>query len=227
MKEDVVSHANEIVRKLEREITLGRLMPGQRLDERSLSEQFRVSRTPVREALQRLGASGLITLRGRQGACVARLSVPDLFDAFYVVAELEGMAARQAARRLRPAQRQRLEESHRRCAELCAANDPDGFYEENLRFHDIIIEGSHNRVLQDQLRALRVLISPYRRHVTYQPGRMADSIPEHQAVMEAIFRNDGEQARELMCQHVSLLSDGLGDLLHALRAAGEMEMLDI
>ena len=66
MKADVGSHANEIVRKLEREILLGRLMPGQRLDERSLSEQFQVSRTPVREALQRLSASGLATLRGRQ-----------------------------------------------------------------------------------------------------------------------------------------------------------------
>jgi len=227
MTDDVVSHVNEIVRELEREILLGRLTPGQRLDERSLSERFRVSRTPVREALQRLAASGLVTLRGRQGACVARLSVPDLLDAFYVVAEMEGMAARQAARRLRPEQHKQLEDSHRRCAERAAANDPVGFYEENLRFHDLIIEGSHNRVLQDQLRALRVLIAPYRRHVTYQPGRIADSIREHQAVMEAIFRHDGEQAQQLMRQHISLLSDGVGDLLHVLRSAGGIEMLEV
>lgn len=222
MKAEIGSHANEIIRRLEEEILLGRRSPGDRLDERSLAEQFGVSRTPVREALQRLAASGLVMLRGRQGACVARLSVPDLLDAFYVVAELEALAARQAARRIRPAERHKLEDSHKACEAMANSGNPDGFYEENLRFHDAVIEGCHNRVLQEQLRSVRLLTSPYRRCVTFQPGRMTASIPEHEAVMGAIFRGDGEQAYQLMRHHVNLLGDGLSDLLHYIENSDEL-----
>jgi DNA-binding GntR family transcriptional regulator len=216
MKPRTNSHARDVARRLEEEILKGARLPGERLDERSLAEHFGVSRTPVREALQWLAANGLVTLRGRQGASVAELSVPDLLDAFYVIAELEGMAARQAARRMRPESRQRLEQSHRACAARAEAKDHEGFYEENLRFHDIIIESCQNRVLQDQIRSVRALTGPYRRYVTFQPGRMEASIPEHEAIMQAIFTGRGEDACRLMRLHVNLLGEGLSDLLRML-----------
>jgi len=212
------SHARDVARRLENEILRGVRMPGERLDERSLAEHFGVSRTPVREALQWLAANGLVTLRGRQGASVAELSVPDLLDAFYVIAELEGMAARQAARRIRPEHRRRLEASHRACAAIADARDHEGFYEENLHFHDIIMESCQNRVLQDQIRSVRALTGPYRLYVTFQPGRMEASIPEHEAIMQAIFTGRGEDACDLMRQHVNLLGEGLSDLLHMIPA---------
>ena len=212
------SHARDVAHRLEQEILRGLRLPGDRLDERSLAEHFGVSRTPVREALQWLSANGLVTLRGRQGASVAELSVPDLLDAFYVIAELEGMAARQAARRIRPEHRNRLEESHRACMAKVEAKDHEGFYEENLRFHDVIMDSCQNRVLQDQIRSVRALTGPYRLYVTFQPGRMESSIPEHQAIMDAIFSGRGEDACNLMCHHVNLLGEGLSDLLHMLSA---------
>ncbi len=212
------SHAHEVARRLEDEILKGVRMPGERLDERSLAEHFGVSRTPVREALQWLAANGLVTLRGRQGASVAELSVPDLLDAFYVIAELEGMAARQAARRIRREHHGRLEESHRACAAMVEAKDHEGFYRENLQFHDIIMESCQNRVLQDQIRSVRALTGPYRLYVTFQPGRMEASIPEHGAIMQAIFTGQGEEACNLMRRHVNLLGEGLSDLLHLLPA---------
>jgi DNA-binding GntR family transcriptional regulator len=225
MKPDAGSHAGQIVRELEEEILLGRRLPGDRLDERSLAAQFGVSRTPVREALQRLATSGLVTLKGRRGACVAQLSVSDLLDAFYVVAELEALAARQAARRVQPEQRSKLKASHAECSAMAKNDNPAGFYEANLRFHGAIIEACHNRVLQEQLRSITVLTSPYRRCVTYQPGRMVASVDEHKAVMDAIFGGDGEQAYELMRHHVNLLGDGLSDLLHYLRVSGMSRMV--
>ncbi len=217
------SHARDVARRLEDEILRGLRTPGERLDERSLAEHFGVSRTPVREGLQWLAANGLVTLRGRQGATVAELSVPDLLDAFYVIAELEGMAARQAARRFRPEHRRQLEESHRACTAKVEARDHDGFYEENLRFHDIILAACQNRVLQDQIRSVRALTGPYRRYVTFQPGRMDASIPEHEAIMEAIFARRDEDACNLMRQHVNLLGEGLSDLLHMLSDLGHKE----
>jgi DNA-binding GntR family transcriptional regulator len=83
-----MSLSGDITKKLEEEILRGRVRPGHRLDERELSERYGVSRTPVREALQRLSASGLAVARGRQGLQVAHLSVADLIDALSVVAQL-------------------------------------------------------------------------------------------------------------------------------------------
>jgi DNA-binding GntR family transcriptional regulator len=165
-----------------------------------------------------------VVSRGRQGLQVARLSVADLLDAFSVVGELEALAAAQAARRVSPEQRIRLSEAHAACEQTAQAGDADGFYAANLEFHDAIAAASHNRVLQEELRRLTLKISPYRRTITFQPGRMTGSIPEHAAVMEAIFRGDGMAAAQAMRSHVTLLGEGLSDFLHFLRLSGEQMM---
>ncbi len=214
-----------VVTRLEEEILKGVRRPGDRLDERQLAEQFGMSRTPVREALQRLAASGLVVSRGRQGLQVAQMSLADLLDAFVVVAELEGIASSQAARRIQVEQRARLQAAHRACAEAAAAEDAELFYTANREFHEVIAAASHNRILQDELRRLTLKISPYRRTITYQPGRMHSSIPEHERVMDAILRGDGVQAAQMMRAHVTLLGEGLSDLLHFLRASGEQSLI--
>ncbi len=215
----------EVVHRLEEEILNGTRRPGDRLDERQLAEQFGMSRTPVREALQRLAASGLVVSRGRQGLQVAQMSLADLLDAFSVAAELEALASTQAARRIKPEQRERLQAAHRACAEAAAAEDAEAFYGANLVFHELVAAASHNRILQDELRRLTLKISPYRRATTYQPGRMHSSIPEHERVLEAILRGDGQQAAQMMRAHVTLLGEGLSDLLHFLHSSDNQGLL--
>jgi DNA-binding GntR family transcriptional regulator len=214
-----------VVHRLELEILKGQRKPGDRLDERQLADHFGVSRTPVREALQRLAASGLVVSRGRQGLQVAQLSLADLLDAFSVAAEMEALASAQAARRIRPDQRDRLEAAHQACSDAASVRGVDGFYEANLEFHELIAAASHNRILRDELRRLTVKISPYRRTITFQPGRMESSIPEHAQIMQAIFRGDPAQASQVMRSHVTLLGDGLSDLLHFLRLYGDQKLL--
>lgn len=214
-----------VVHRLELEILKGQRKPGDRLDERLLAEQFGVSRTPVREALQRLAASGLVVSRGRQGLQVAQLSIADLLDAFSVAAEMEALASAHAARRIRPEQRRRLETAHQACSVAAQAHDADGFYEANLEFHETISAASHNRILREELRRLTVKISPYRRTITFQPGRMESSIPEHEQIMVAIFRGDAAQAGQVMRAHVTLLGEGLSDLLQFLRQYGDQNLL--
>src|SRR3981189_1968745 len=114
------SLASDIARRLEEEILRGRVRPGARLDERELSERYNVSRTPVREALQRLSASGLAVARGLKGLQVAQMSVADLLDALSVVAELEALACVQAARRITPHQREVLQKAHEACGQAAA-----------------------------------------------------------------------------------------------------------
>jgi DNA-binding GntR family transcriptional regulator len=215
--DNAASRTSEVVRRLEQEILYGRRNPGDKLDERQLAESFGVSRTPVREALQRLAASGLVVARGRQGLRVAQLSVADLLDAFSVVAELEALAAMHAARRIQPEECGRLEDAHRRCDAEAARDDAHGFYDANLTFHEAIAAASHNRLLQEELRRVTLITSPYRRVITYQPGRMRDSIPEHAAIMEAILKREAAAAASAMREHVRVLGEGLSDLLHFLR----------
>jgi DNA-binding GntR family transcriptional regulator len=213
------SLASDIARRLEDDILHGRLRPGQRLDERDLSDRYGVSRTPVREALQRLSASGLAEARGRQGLQVAQLSVADLLDALSVVSVLEALAAGQAARRVQPEQRRLLEAAHRSCGEAAGRGDHDGFYDANIAFHDAIAAASQNRILQEEIRRLSLKTAPYRRAITFQPGRMHDSLPQHAAVLEAILRNDAAAAGERMTAHLSMLSEGIADLLRFVQAS--------
>ena len=213
------SLASDIAKRLEEEILRGRARPGARLDERELSERYKVSRTPVREALQRLSASGLVVARGRQGLQVAQMSVADLLDALSVVAELEALACVQAARRITDAQRVMLQKAHVACGEAAQRGDADPFYDANIEFHDAIANASHNRVLQDELRRLSLKTAPYRRTITFQPGRMASSQVEHEAVLNAIISNNPAEAGNLMRQHVSLLSEGISDFLHFVRTS--------
>lgn len=213
---DSLSLSAEVATRLEEEILHGARKPGDRLDERQLAEQYGVSRTPVREALQRLAASGLVVSRGKQGLQVAKLAVADLLDAFSVVAELEALAAAQAARRITPAQKEELLKAHAACEEAVMKGDAEGFFSANIAFHNVIAAASHNRVLQEQLRRLTVKTSPYRRIITFQADRMAKSIPEHNEVMDAIFRGDSAAASQSLRGHVTLLGEGLSDLIHFL-----------
>ena len=214
---DELSLSSDIALRLEEDILRGRVQPGHRLDERELSERYGVSRTPIREALQRLAAHGLAIARGRQGLQVAQLSVTELLDALRVVAELEALAATQAALRITTSQRDVLETAHEACAGALARKDYNGFYDDNIDFHDAIAAASHNRVLQDELRRLSLKTAPYRRAITFQPGRMPASQPEHGAILAAILAGDSESAGVQMRRHISLLSDGIADFLHYVR----------
>lgn len=213
----------EVAARLEQEILRGIRKPGDRLDERQLAESFGVSRTPVREALQRLSASGLVVSRGRQGMQVSKLAVADLLDVFSVVAELEALAAAQAARRIQPRQKEQLQTTQAACTAATEAKDAEAFYLANIDFHEVISQASHNRALQDHLRRLTVKTAPYRHIITYQPERMKASIEEHVTIMEAILAGDSTAASKAMRAHVTLLGEGLSDLIHYLSRSEEEE----
>ena len=102
---------------IEEEIATGRFLPGERLDEQTLAERFGVSRTPVREALQQLAARGLVELRGRRGAIVSAPDAARLLEMFEVMAELEAMCGRLAARRLEAQTGAALSEALSACVE--------------------------------------------------------------------------------------------------------------
>lgn len=201
-------------RRLEAEIAEGRIEPGARLDETEIAQRFGVSRTPVREAFRLLAADDLIELRGRQGAAVRVLGVQALIEMFQVMGELEGLCARLAARRLTPARRAGIEAIHARLV-AAAGGGADAFYDVNQELHETIYEASCNAFLADQTRRLRNRVAAYRRRVTQMPTRIADTLREHEAVMEAMFAHDAERAHAAMRTHLTLLGDNLLDFIAA------------
>ena len=208
--------AEAIRSQLERAIVTGDMRPGERLDEQEIADRFGVSRTPVREAIRALAASGLVDVRQRQGATVGTIDIPRLIEMFQVMAELEGLCGELAARRITREEKAHLQTLHERLVDAGDRVSPLEFYEINREFHEAIYDAARNSFLAEQTRALRTRVGAYRRQVTYLPGRVASTIREHAAVIDAICRHDGEAARRALRDHVNLLGDNLSDFIASL-----------
>ena len=207
--------AESLRQKLEGAIAAGHLAPGSRLDEQEIAQRFGVSRTPVREAFRLMAANNLVELRGRQGATVRTIKAQALIEMFQVMAELEGLCARLAARRVSQAWGDEISKTHQCLVAASKSGDIDEFYDINQEFHEAIYEASRNAFLADQTRRLRNQVAAYRRRVTHMPNRIADTIREHEAIMQAILAHDPERAHSAMRDHVNLLGDNLLDFLAA------------
>jgi DNA-binding GntR family transcriptional regulator len=201
-----ITRAEELRLQLADEIVRGVLAPGSALDETDIATRFKVSRTPVREALRQLAASGLIDARAHRGAVVARPSVERLAGMFEAMAELEALCAGLAAERMLPAERHRLEAVHEELRVLSYAGNPDRFHEVNERFHNTIYAGSQNGYIAEITLATRVRVQPFRRAQFRNLGRLAKSHAEHNRVVVAIMRGDRVGASAAMRAHIELVS---------------------
>lgn len=205
--------ADELARTLENEILTGVLRPGDRIDERLLSERFKVSRTPVREALIKLSISELVTTSRGRGAIVAPIALAELIEMFEVMAELEAMCARLAARRILTKDLDHLRTLHQRCCKFRDARDADAYYVANVAFHEAIYAASKNAFLERQTKSLRNRLSAYRRLQLHRPRRLTSSSEEHERVLMAIGEGDGDTAAQVMRKHVNVQGESLNDLI--------------
>ena len=199
---DKITRAEELRLQLADEIVRGALRPGAALDETEIARRFNVSRTPVREALRQLVASGLVEARAHRGAVVARPSIERLTGMFEAMAELEALCAGLAAERMAPMDRHRLEAIHEELRVLSYAGNPDRFHEVNERFHNAIYAGSQNGYIAEMTLATRVRVQPFRRAQFRNLGRLAKSHIEHDRVVQAISRGEQGIASSAMYAHI-------------------------
>ena len=202
-----ITRAEELRLQLADEIVRGALPPGAPLDETDIARRFSVSRTPVREALRQLAASGLVETRAHRGAVVARPTLERLTGMFEAMAELEAICAGLAAERMPPVERHRLEAVHEELRVLSYAGNPDRFHEVNERFHNTIYGGSQNTYIAEMTLATRVRVQPFRRAQFRNLGRLAKSHAEHDRVVVAIMRGDKAGAEIAMRAHIELVRD--------------------
>jgi len=211
--------------EIENEIIAGRFPPGERLDEVSLAERYGVSRTPIREALHALAASGLLEVRPHRGTIVAEVSPERLFEMFEVMGEMEAMCARHAARRMIEAEHRELDAAHAACGVAAQKGDSDQYYYENERFHFAIYEGSHNGFLTEQSKILHRRLQPYRRLQLRVRNRMATSFREHGEIAAAIKAGKGDEAANLLRHHVVVQGERFADLVSSLHTLKQLPVL--
>ncbi|MBS1302983.1 GntR family transcriptional regulator [Loktanella sp. SALINAS62] len=174
--------------------------PGDRLVESELAERFGVSRTPVREALQRLETQSLLTRDGRS-LIVASLDHNQVAELYTVRAELEGLAARLAARHATPEEVQVLREMLAADAKL--VNAPEALARANRRFHKQIHLASHNRFLVQQLDLVYRSMALLATTSIAAEGRGPDTLGEHETIVAAIAAGDGAAADAALRDHLS------------------------
>jgi DNA-binding GntR family transcriptional regulator len=208
--------SDQLRETIEEQIATGELPPGCALDEATLAEQHGVSRTPVREALIQLAAEGLIEIRPRRGAVVTSIGPGRLLEMFEVMAELEAMCARLAARRMSTAERADLLAAHQACEAARTDQDSDAYFYCNERFHAAIYAGSHNAFLSEQAQQLQRRLRPYRRLQLRVRNRISTSFAEHETIVNAILAGDANKASAALRDHVVVQGERFGDLLASL-----------
>jgi DNA-binding GntR family transcriptional regulator len=181
------------------------LVPGTPLQEKTLTERFAVSRTPVREALIRLAEDGLVDVFPQSGTFVSRIPVEAIPEAALIRQALEDMAVQRTAGRATPAELARLDvllTEQRLMAEL---GDTDAFHAADEGFHEAIVVIARLPSLNRLLRQVKVQINRARRLTLPAEGRMEQVVAEHQAIRDAIRAHDGRAARAAMKAHLSVV----------------------
>jgi len=209
---------DKLAAQLHARVLSGDLPAGTRLRQEALADEFGVSRTPIREALRKLQAGGLVELRPNRGAFVRGVSPREIRDAYEVRASLEALAAGLAAERISHSQLEALGDATRqfsaslqRTVELRSRHGADVDDAEasrwgraNDQFHQVIQEASGNHVLVDMLTQLhrnfprdlsRIVVSE-------STTLLEENARQHQSILEAIGARDRQAAHDLMLSHV-------------------------
>lgn len=206
------TRAEAIIFGLTESIVTLRLPPGSVLDEATLAQTYGASRTPVREALRALAASGLVELRPHRAPRVASFDEARVSQMFDVMTELEALCAAWAARAMTPQARGSLERFHRDVGAVVREGNVDAYRTANARFHEMIYDGSANGYLRDLTLTTRERLAPYRAVQLDGSRRIARSYAEHGAIVAAILCADEAGAARLMREHLSLTRTALADL---------------
>ena len=206
---------------LRKAILKGELQPGERLMEIALANRLGVSRTPVREAIRMLEHEGLVVMKPRRGAQVAKITEQELNDVLEVRKSLEMLAANKACERMTEEDMKAMWETGAEFRKL--ALDPNcdltALTEADVAFHDTIYRGTRNRRLNQILANLREQMYRFRLEYLKDASIRESLVSEHEEIMKAVAGRDGELAAGLIGEHI----DNQEKVIHASIASMEGE----
>lgn len=200
------SLTDRVYRALREWILISDFRSGSLLTERELARRLEVSKTPVREALIRLGQEGFVEISPRRGIRVSSVSVQDLKEVFGIRSALEGLAAETAAGCI---PRHVLVELRRQFRQAARAKDDERLFELGARLHDLTIEACGNRRLASIVDTIRAQIARYSRLASRLPEQARQSLRDHLRILRALERRDPVGARRAVEQHIRDVKENL------------------
>jgi DNA-binding GntR family transcriptional regulator len=189
----------DVAERLRQQIFARELEPGEWIDEMKLAAEYGISRTPLREALKVLAAEGLVTMKLRRGAYVTEVSRDDVAQVYHLLAVLESDAAGRVAAHASDADRAALARLHARLEKQ--VRQRDAFFATNEEFHMALLHIAGNRWAVQMVTDLRKVMKLNRHHSLLKSGRLAESLAEHRALMQAIASCDAAATSRLMKAH--------------------------
>ncbi|KMY54463.1 GntR family transcriptional regulator [Bacillus sp. FJAT-27231] len=198
------SITSQVTNAIREAILKGEYEPGRKLSEAALSEHYKVSRTPIREALKQLEREGLVEIIPRVGTCVTKPTEKELDELFTLKEVLEGLAAGLLAERGSEKEIDIIRKAVTDMEKAIQTSDNDLYVKANDAFHEAILDGADNSKLNFMLNMLLNQI-PYTRYVYLSiglPDRRKKSLAEHQAILKAIEDGKREEAEKTMREHV-------------------------
>ncbi len=199
--------------KLRSLLVEGKIDPGSKLNERELAESLNVSRTPIREAIRRLAADGLVELIANRGAIAVQLTLEDVIHTFDVIADLEGFSGELAANNISDATLSELEALQYEMMASYARRDLSSYYQLNLRIHHLINQAANNPVLSRLFTQVNARIEALRFRSNQDGVKWGKAVEEHQEMLDALKARDAKRMRRIMMQHVHNKRDVVVQLL--------------
>jgi DNA-binding GntR family transcriptional regulator len=198
-----LSTSRRIEAALTEEIAAGELEPGTRLDEAGLATRFEASRTPVREALGRLTAQGILVQGEKRGVFVAEYSREELAQIFEAMHEIETACARIAAQRLNFLSRTEIESAQANCIAAAQAGDRTAYLRANEAFHMAIYSATGNPHMAEIASEFRRRTGPFRAKKFESKEDLIASAESHQQLIDHIFSEDSTIASTGMRDHMA------------------------
>lgn len=217
---DVVSIPRQVLHqavatRLRQRIVEGQIAPGAKLNERTLSEQLEVSRTPLREAIKMLAAEGLVVLLPNRGAVVASLGEQDVVDTFELIAGLEGMSGALAAQRIGADELAEIRALHFEMLAAFTRRDLPSYYRLNARIHALITAAARNPTLTQTWQTVNARLQALRFRSNFDEAKWQRAVQEHEEMVALLARRDAEGLRRLMVQHLEHKRDAVLELMRA------------
>ena len=206
---------DQVASRLRTMLVEGQIAPGAKLNERELSAQLRVSRTPLREAIKLLAAEGLVDLLPNRGAVAVKLTETDVIDTFELLATLEGMSGELAAQRITDEELAELRALHYEMMACFARRDLSGYYRINARIHTAINDAARNPVLASTYRSINARVQSLRFRTNQNEAKWKNAVAEHERMVEALAAHDAPAMRTVLIEHLNRKRDTVLELLRA------------
>ena len=200
--DDYVSLQDRVYEILREQILSGKLAPNTPLNTNQLSKQMNVSRTPVRDAINKLVSVGLVTKVVHKEAVVADFMSEEMYEIFKARAALEGIAANSAARYMDDETKEKLVWTANRAEECSLTGDEAGFMEYDQEMHFLIYASMKTPILQDMAKQLYIVAKHNRATGYHIEGRQTQVLQEHSDIVSAIARGNADQAEKAGYQHL-------------------------